>query len=311
MKRFFIRFMSFVWFAIGGLALIAWLIQSSEEMGNVVVSYVPTISILMVVSGFGALLLKRWGCSLLLFTAALYVVSSSFVWQLVHFKIAIDKIPELSLPIIYLLVYSLRAVRLEFAGRKQNAVISSENNYGNSSSFSSEYQEFVKRAKNGEILIGVESAVARKFFTDTDHSVIKEKIGESLSRERFLVKTCWLLEFVWLLAGIIASIFALKWHSIIAIPGMLITSFVLGGKASMGRQKIEGAVFLVVICFLLAYYFRDKGVSMIVWLVLLPLPYFFARLTYKLATMFLRSLSVRNEKAFNLLYYKGIFLKEQ
>jgi len=174
-----------------------------------------------------------------------------------------------------------------------------------------DYQEFVKRAEKGEILIGVEPAVARKFFTNTDHSVIKEKIGESLFIEHFFVKTCWLLEFICLLAGIIASIFALKWYSIIAIPVMLTASFALGGKASMGRQKIGGAVFLVAICALLAYYFRDKGTSMIVWLVLLPLPYFFARMTYKLATIFLRLLSVRNEKAFNVLYGQGIFLKEE
>lgn len=173
-----------------------------------------------------------------------------------------------------------------------------------------DYQEFVKRAEKGEIIIGVEPAIARKFFTDTDHSVIKEKIGEALFIERFFVKTCWLLEYICLLAGIIVSIFALKWYSIIAIPVMLIASFVLGGKASMGRQKIGGAVFLVVVCVLLVYYFRDKETSIIVWLVLLPLPYFFARLTYKLATLFLRLLSVRNEKAFNLLYDEGIFLKE-
>lgn len=173
------------------------------------------------------------------------------------------------------------------------------------------YQEFVKRAEKGEILIGIEPAVARKFFTDTDHSAIKEKIGEPLFIERFFVKMCWLLEFICLLGGIIASIFALKWYSIIAIPVMLIAFFVLGGKASMGRQKIGGAVFLVIICVLLAYYFRDKGTSVIVWLVLLPLPYFFTRSTYKLATIFLRLLSLRNEKAFNLLYDRGIFLKEE
>jgi hypothetical protein len=173
------------------------------------------------------------------------------------------------------------------------------------------YEEFVRREERGEILVGIEPAVARKFFTDTDHSIIKEKIGEPLFTERFFVKTCWLLEFICLFAGIIASIFALKWYSIMVIPIMLITAFILGGKVSMGRQKIGGAVFLVLIFILLAYYFRDKGTSKMVWLILLPLPYFFARLTYKLATMFLRLLSVRNEKAFNLLYGQGIFLKEE
>jgi len=173
------------------------------------------------------------------------------------------------------------------------------------------HQEFVRQAKQGEILIGIEPAIAREFFTATNRSLIKDEIGESLFIKRLLVKTCWLLEPICLLAGILASIFALKWYSIIAIPIMLIAFFLLGGRASIGRQKIGGAVLLIIICVLLAYYFRDKGTPMIIWLVLLPLPNFFARLTYKLATMFLRLLSVKNEKVFNLLYEKGIFLKEQ
>jgi len=173
------------------------------------------------------------------------------------------------------------------------------------------YQEFVKRAKEGDALIRVEPAGARKFFTDTTHSNIKDKVGESLLVERLFVKTCWLLGYACLIAAMIASIFALKWYSIIAMPVILIAFTLLSGEAYMGKQRILDTVFLMVICVSLAYYFRDKGTSMLVWLILLPLPYFFIRLTYKLATMFLRSLSIRNEKAFNLLYGKRIFLEEQ
>lgn len=174
-----------------------------------------------------------------------------------------------------------------------------------------DYQEFLEQVEKGEILIGVEPAIARTFFTDTDRSVVKAKMGESLLMQRFLVATCSLLEHICLLAGVIASILALKWYSVIAIPLMLAASFILGGRASMGRQKIKGAIFLWIICVLLSYYLRDKGVFMILWLLLLPLPYLFARLTYKLATMFLRFLSFRNEKAFNQLYNKAIFLKKK
>ena len=42
------------------------------------------------------------------------------------------------------------------------------------------FQKFVKRAEKGGILIGVEPSLARKFFTDTDHSVIKEEIGDNI-----------------------------------------------------------------------------------------------------------------------------------
>jgi hypothetical protein len=173
------------------------------------------------------------------------------------------------------------------------------------------HQEFVKRTGSGKVLMVVEPSVARKFFTDRDPSLIKGKIGESIFMERFLVKICWSLEFVLLFAGIIASIFALEWYSVVAIPVMLIVFIVLSGEASMGRSKIGDAVFLMAICVLLAYFLRDKGTSMIVWLVILPLPYFFIRLTYKLATTFARLLSVRNEKAFNLLYGRRMFLEEE
>lgn len=171
------------------------------------------------------------------------------------------------------------------------------------------YQDFVKRAESGEILIGIEPALARKFFTDTDQSAIQQEIGESLFISRFFVKAVWLLEFVCLLVGIVASIIALGWYSAIAIPLMIVGFFVLGGMASVGTQKVGGAILLVVISISLAYYFRDKGIALVIWLVLLPLPYFFTRLTYKLSTFFLRALSLRNEKVFNLLYDKAIFLK--
>jgi len=173
------------------------------------------------------------------------------------------------------------------------------------------YQDFVRREGKGEFLMDVEPVVARKLFTDMDHSVIKEKINESLFTERFLVKTCWFLEFICLFAAIILSIFALKWYSIIAIPLMVVVFAVLSGEASMGKQSMGDAVFLVAVCFSLAYYLSDRGMAMIVWLIILPLPYLFIRSTYKLATMFLRLLSVRNEKAFNLIYGRRIGLEEE
>ena len=173
------------------------------------------------------------------------------------------------------------------------------------------YQEFVKRVEKGDAPIRVEPAAARKFFTDPAHSTIKEKVGESLLIDRLFVKTCWLLGYACLIAAMIASVFALKWYSIIATPIILIAFILLSGEASVGKQRILDTVILMVICILLAYYFKEKGTSMLIWLALLPLPYFFIRLTYKLATLLLRSLSIRNEKAFNLLYGKRIFLEEE
>ena len=173
------------------------------------------------------------------------------------------------------------------------------------------YQEFLVREATDSIIVYVEPAIARRFFTEINQQVMQEKIGESLSIERFLITACLLLEFPCLLGGMIVSIFALKWYSIIAILIMVGAFFILGATSSMGKQRIRGAILLLIVCALLAYYLRDKGIFMTLWLILLPLPYFFTRLKYKLATMFLYSLVIHNEKAFNLLNGKGILLKER
>jgi len=172
------------------------------------------------------------------------------------------------------------------------------------------HKEIVEREEKGEILIGIEPAVARRFFTDTNHRVVQQEIGEALFVERFFVKAFFWLAVLSLLAGIVASIFAIKWYSVLAIPLMVVSWFVLGGMASMGSQKLGAAIGSVIICFVLAYYLIDKGIAVTIWLTLLPLPYFLDRLTYKSATVFLRCLSIRNERAFNLLFNKGIFLRE-
>ena len=97
-----------------------------------------------------------------------------------------------------------------------------------------DYHEFVRQAMEGQVLIGVEPAIARRFFTETNRSIMKEKIGKSLYIQRFFVKICWLLEPICLFAGIITSILALKWYSILAIPLMAISDFFMGGESING-----------------------------------------------------------------------------
>jgi hypothetical protein len=172
------------------------------------------------------------------------------------------------------------------------------------------HAEIVRREEQGEILIGIEPAVARKFFTDTKHQEIQQEIGEPLYIERFFVRLFFYLSGLSLLAGIVVSVLVIKWYSVVAIPLMLIGWFILSGKASMGKQKLGYPFVLVILSLILVYFLRSKGIAISIWIVLIPLPYFFSQLTYKTATVFLRALSIRNEKAFNLLFQTGIFLKE-
>lgn len=175
---------------------------------------------------------------------------------------------------------------------------------------SMDYHEFVKRENIGKILVGVDPAIARRFFTETDHAKVQKLIGEPLFIERFIVKACFYLEWILLPIIIVISIFVLKWFSILAIPIILFLSFFLGSQASIGKQNISGAVVFAGLCVVAAFLFREKGVVLFLWLMLLPLPYLFATLTYKLATIFMRNLSIRNEIFYNVYLDKGIFIKE-
>lgn len=172
------------------------------------------------------------------------------------------------------------------------------------------HEEIVRKEEKGEILIGIDPAVARQFFTETNHRDIQEEIGEPLFIERFFVKVFFYVSWLSLLAGVVVCVLAIKWYCTIAIPLMLVSGFILSGKASMGKQKLFFPFSLVIIASILAYFLKGRGIEVSIRITLLPLPYFFAQLTYKSATIFLRSLSIRNEKAFNLLYQKGIFLRE-
>ena len=49
-----------------------------------------------------------------------------------------------------------------------------------------DYQEFYRRVKNGDILIVVDPAMARKFYFEMDTSSLMKVIGEDLLNESFL-----------------------------------------------------------------------------------------------------------------------------
>jgi hypothetical protein len=72
-----------------------------------------------------------------------------------------------------------------------------------------DHREIVLKEERGEILIGIEPALARRFFIEPDHESISQQIGEPIYIERFTVRVVWLLQFVLLLGNLIASVFAI------------------------------------------------------------------------------------------------------
>jgi hypothetical protein len=173
-----------------------------------------------------------------------------------------------------------------------------------------DHREIVLKEERGEILIGIEPALARRFFIEPDHESISQQIGEPIYIERFTVRVVWLLQFVLLLGNLIASVFAIGWFAIITIPLTVVLFGFLQGRASTGKQSATGALIAVAVFTVAAFVFTVPGSSTFYWVISLPLPYLFTRLTYKFATALLRMLCIRNEKVFNLLNGQAIFIKE-
>jgi len=170
------------------------------------------------------------------------------------------------------------------------------------------YAEIVSKAQKGELLIGIEPAVARKFFMDTNTKGLE--IGQPMSVKISLINTILILDWLFMLFTDIVSIIAFKWWSIAIIPVILIAHMFYQSKASMGKQRLWGITSFCLVCFYVAYSLYFNGIMTMLFFILLPLSFLFTRLMYFLSCTFLRSLSLKSENLFNMLYGKAIFIKE-
>ena len=159
------------------------------------------------------------------------------------------------------------------------------------------HPEFVSQFNTGSILVGFDPAIARRLFMDG----FPAEVGEPIIIERAVV---WLLataEFGSLLAGLGASVAALGWFSIAAVPLMLLTWVLLAGRLSMGQQSMALVVVAALVLASVGFMLRDAHPAIALWSALLPIPYLFGRLKYKSATFLLRALCVRNASVYELL----------
>jgi hypothetical protein len=171
-----------------------------------------------------------------------------------------------------------------------------------------EHTEFARRAYADEIIIGVEPALARRFFMDHTGDALERDIGERALVERAIVGAAFWLNGLAILASVPAAVFAFSWWSIAAVPVTVIALWGYHGSASVGRQKLCRVTLALIgavgMCLMYPTYLRQC-----VFLVSLTAAFFFARLTFASASLFVRALVVRNERAFNLLNETVVFVR--
>lgn len=163
------------------------------------------------------------------------------------------------------------------------------------------YDDLVILDEKNEILIGLDRAFSRKFYTRLSLSEIKQKTGESVLPEKIIVMLIFIITFLALITSAILSVFAFKWWSILVIPAaIMLWGYVLSlsslGKSTMIPLNI--LILVLVLINILTDYFDFQT-----WLII----YLYAgsmwsgRLQYKISAIFLRSFIINNKRAYEWL----------
>lgn len=170
---------------------------------------------------------------------------------------------------------------------------------------SRDHSELVNLERNGQALIGVDPAVARRLLVDSVGASLLNEIGEDLKSERAMVRSSFALSWICFLASTFPAALAFRWWSILIIPVSFVLWALFLGRASMGNQRLwRTSSFLglsILACFLPGAY-----VPFQIWLAVLAGAFFLIRFTYWIATRSVRSLIIRNPLAYRFLEGRGV-----
>jgi hypothetical protein len=163
-------------------------------------------------------------------------------------------------------------------------------------------------AEQGKITVGVEPAIARRFFTDSTFAIQRALVAEPLYIELGIVRGTWFLAPVTLLISFCLAWVAFGWWSVLLIPGSVILWFLHNGKASMGRPALWP---LVVAVGLVSYWALVNGSHPAYWWVAMVLAaMLLSRITYRCSSGLFRLLIIRNMRAYSLFRESAIFVRE-
>lgn len=170
------------------------------------------------------------------------------------------------------------------------------------------HDEFCAAAEAGEIYIGVEPALARKFFTDTNHDKVIAAIGEPLYFERAVVRSFFILALILLFVSPWFACKAFGWWSLAVIPMSFAWGFYQNGISSIGRPSLWApAAGVAAIVFVGIDFPAARPVCL--WAGLIAGAILSSRLTYRCATTLISAIAVRNAKAYGILRDSVITVK--
>src|ERR1044071_5853346 len=95
----------------------------------------------------------------------------------------------------------------------------------------SEHQEFARLAYANKLILGVEPALARRFFMNHNGNELEQEIGERATVERIIIMTAFCLGWLAIIASSFCAVFAFFWWSIAIIPVVAVGWWAYLGRA--------------------------------------------------------------------------------
>jgi hypothetical protein len=164
-----------------------------------------------------------------------------------------------------------------------------------------EYKTFVDQAYSGALLIGIDRAVARKFYTDIPLSRIEEKTGEAPYFEKMVIWFAFVTAPAALLASFVLSVIAFQWWAVLAIPISVLVYFIFSGQSSMPGGGMLG--FSILLAIAIGTLFTSFFASPLApwYFIAVTFSLWASRLLYTAATAFLRGFVLRNQRALEFM----------
>ena len=164
-----------------------------------------------------------------------------------------------------------------------------------------EYRNLIATWRAGNVLIGIDRATARQFYTDASLHKIAEETGYAPYLQKFVVRSAFFTSYLALIGSFVLSVLAFGWYATLIIPGSFFVYFVF---TFLSSQPNRG---MILISFLLGLsvlgLFMSLGISPVSswYFSVYLLALWCSRFLYCASTTFLRMFVIRNKKAFELL----------
>lgn len=172
------------------------------------------------------------------------------------------------------------------------------------------HEDFISE-NNDKILVGIDSIVARKFFTEiTSEDAIKLANG-NLLWERYSIKLLILLDFICAMLSIVFSVISLSWYSLLFIPFFMVSWFKYKIRASYARQNINNLILLAVFVIAPFLFFVRENLMIVLLGIFATLTFLFSKLIYTTSVSNLRNAAFKYPNIYYLLLGTGIFIRQK